>query len=60
MTKTNEIYYVWCHFCKKVIAKGIYDEIATKRCDSSHTYTTGRKQYFDRYYPDIELENQDD
>jgi hypothetical protein len=56
--------FVYCHTCKELIAKcaKIHTAFATEKAhrksieDEHCEITTGRKWYFDRVYPSIQLE----
>jgi hypothetical protein len=55
-TRQNEIVYVYCHTCKDLIYKGDMEEAVRKSCLKTHTYTCGKKEYYERVYPEVVLE----
>jgi len=54
--KQDETYYVYCHTCKDLIFEGNVDKAVQKSCLKTHTYTCGKKEYYEKVYPEVKLE----
>lgn len=49
-----DVYYVYCHTCKRLAFKGSWERAVEVACGEYHNYTCGKKEYFTKVYPDID------